>query len=187
MIALDRLPPQAAADEGPEQAMEQATVTVTLSPEALAALCVYLRSGVARGQPFERPLLEAVCVATECPAAAARGGHTALSARVLRKVHEFVEVHLAEDLSVTRIAEAVSLSPHHLGRSFHQATGQSLWQYVLACRARHARRLIETRPLTSLAQIASLCGFDSYSQFIAVFRRLNGVTPGAHRRRRQPR
>ncbi|MBC7381213.1 MAG: AraC family transcriptional regulator, partial [Burkholderiaceae bacterium] len=74
------------------------------------------------------------------------------------------------------------LSPYHLGRTFHQTTGHSLWQYVLQCRAALARGLIAGRPGLPLADIAVQSGFESYSQFIAAFRKANGVSPGEYRR-----
>jgi len=184
MAGVDRIVPDTGALQRPQDAVEQTTVTVTLSAGALGALGAYLRSGAARGMAFEQPLLEAVGAAG-AGAAAAREDRCALSPCTLRKVRAFVEEHLGEPIGVADIASAASLSAHHLGRSFRHATGQSLWQYVLERRAQRARSLIERRPLTTLAEIASLSGFASYSQFIAAFRKSHGVTPGAWRRRRQ--
>lgn len=184
MIAADRGGLDLAEAGVPPEAVAEATVTVTLSLQALGALGAYLRSGAARGLPFERPLLEAVCGAAGAGGAPA-GARRALSPRTVRRVQEFIEANLARDIGVADIAAAACVSPHHLGRGFRQATGQSLWQFVLARRATRARRLIEARPRTTLAEIAALCGFDSYSQFIAAFRKLHGVTPGDWRRRRE--
>jgi len=176
--------PDAAAAQRPDDAVDQATVTVTLSQRALRALAAWVCSGAASGLPFEQPLRDALLGAGAGPSAP-RIGPCVLAPRTLRRVSEFIEEHLAEDIGVADIASAASLSAHHLGRSFRQATGQSLWQYVLARRAHRARLLIEQRPLTTLAEIAARSGFDSYSQFIAVFRKAHGVTPGAWRRRAQ--
>jgi AraC-like DNA-binding protein len=184
MTVGDRFGPDVDVTGRPEETVGQTTVTVTLSSGALGALGAYLRSGAARGLPFEQPLLEAVGGAG-AGSAAPRGTRCALSQRTQRKVREYIEEHLADDIGVADIASAASLSPHHLGRSFRQATGQSLWQYVLARRAHRARGLIERRPRTTLHEIAALSGFESYSQFIAAFRKLHGVTPGDWRRARE--
>lgn len=159
------------------------TLRLSLSREALGALESYLRSGAARGQPFEQALRDALSAgappATSHPAARTR---CSLSPRTLRKVHEFIAANLAREIRIEDIAHAAFLSPYHLGRSYRQATGQSLWQYVLRCRARHASALIAAQPATTLAEIATLSGFASYNQFIAVFRKSFGLTPGAYRR-----
>jgi AraC-like DNA-binding protein len=151
------------------------TLTLSLSREALGALDAYLQSGAARGLPFEQPLLQALG-ARRPPSAP-----TVLSRRTLRKVHEFIAANLASDFRVADIARAAFLSPYHLGRRYHEATGRSLWQYVLQCRAEHARRLIAQEQHTTLADIAAASGFQSYGQFIAAFRKCYGTTPGAYR------
>jgi AraC-like DNA-binding protein len=112
----------------------------------------------------------------------ASGRRCNLSARTLRQVHEFIAANLTCEISVEDIAHAACLSPFHLSRAYHQATGQSLWQYVLQCRSGLARSMITAQPRTPLGEIAIFSGFDSYSQFIAIFRRAYGVTPGAYRR-----
>ena len=170
---------------GDRMAAEASTVTLSIPGEALGALDAYLRSGGARGQPFEQALLQALGTrdaAPHRPLPGAMHARCALSQRTLRKVHEFITANLADDISVADIARAASLSPFHLGRSYHQATGQTLWQHVLQSRATLARRLMAERPHTTLGDIAVLSGFQTYSQFIAAFRKTHGMTPSACRR-----
>lgn len=169
---------------GPAPAEAVPMLTLSLTREALGALDAYLQSGAARGLPFERPLLDALRAshavdACGCGAPAAR---SALSPRTLRKVHEYIVANLATDFGIEDIAQAACLSACHLGHSFRQATGQSLWQYVLQCRARFARELIAAQPGMTLAEVARQSGFESYSQFIAAFRKAWGHTPSSWRR-----
>ena len=107
---------------------------------------------------------------------------SALSLRTLRKVQEFVDANLAREFCIDDIAHAAFLSPYHLGRRYREATGESLWQYVLRCRAQRAAALISAYPESKLADIAAQCGFESYGQFIAAFRKTYGFTPGGLRR-----
>lgn len=158
------------------------TLTLELSHEALGALENYLCSGAARGLPFEQALRDALAAGQGTAVHAAGRTRCPLSPRTLRKVHEFIAANLAREIRIEDIAHAAFLSPYHLGRSYRQATGESLWQYVLRCRARHASTLIAAQPATTLAEIATLSGFASYNQFIAVFRKCLGLTPGAYRR-----
>lgn len=106
----------------------------------------------------------------------------ALSRRTLRKVQDFIDTNLANQFGIKDIARAACLSPDHLGHAFRQSTGQSLWQHVLQCRTSLACRLIAGRPDTTLAEIAQCSGFESYSQFVAAFRKACGQTPGDYRR-----
>ena len=106
---------------------------------------------------------------------------SALSRRTLRQVQEFVDANLAREIRIDDIAQAAFLSRYHLGRRYREATGESLWQYVLRCRAQRAAALIARHPESKLADIAAQCGFASYSQFIAAFRKTYGCTPGGLR------
>ena len=156
------------------------TLTLSLAGDAVGALDAFLQSGAATGQPFEQALRQALAARHEFALreAPVRRG---LSRRSLRQVREFVAANLDRDITIRDIAGAACVSVYHLGRGFRQATGQSLWQYVLACRAELADRLIAQRPETPLADIALMSGFQSYSQFIAAFRKTHGVTPSARR------
>lgn len=149
------------------------------------AVAAHLHSGAFHGPPFEPSFLDTVSASllASCgPEAPQPSRHASMSQRTLRKVHEFIHARLTQDFCIDDIAQAACMSPYHLGRIYHETTGQSLWQYVLRCRAHLACRLIAARPGTALADIAVLCGFESYSQFIAAFRKTHGLTPGAYRR-----
>lgn len=149
------------------------------------ALDAHLRSGALRGPLFEQSLLNAINASVLCSDGAsqpAQPQRAAMSCRTLRMVQDFIQANLARQFSVDDIARAACLSSYHLGRTFHQTTGHSLWQYVLQCRAALARGLIAGRPGLPLADIAVQSGFESYSQFIAAFRKAHGVSPGEYRR-----
>lgn len=164
---------------------EASTLTLSLTREAMGALDAYLQSGAARGLIFEQPLLAALRAshaAEPCGGEPPPAARSALSPRTLRRVHEYIVANLASDFRIEDIAQAACLSACHLGHSFRQATGQSLWQYVLHCRARFARELIAAQPRATLADVAARCGFESYSQFIAAFRKAYGLTPSSYRR-----
>jgi AraC family transcriptional regulator len=101
-----------------------------------------------------------------------------LSRERLRRVTEYIEAHLAEPLSLTKIGEIACLSPFHFSRSFKRSAGVGLHEYVVR---RRAKQLILYSDL-SLAQIAGAVGFDSQSSFTARFRREVGLSPGRFRK-----
>ncbi len=99
-----------------------------------------------------------------------------------QKLTAFIQENLGQALNLKDLAAVVDLSPYHLGRAFRARTGSSPWQYVLECRAKEARRLIAAHPDLPLANIADSCGFESYSQFIAAFRKFHAQLPSEFRR-----
>jgi AraC family transcriptional regulator len=104
-----------------------------------------------------------------------------LSRARVRRLLEYIEQHLGEDLSLEALAAEVSLSPLCLVRAFRSAVGQSPHQYVVARRVEHARRLLTATTLP-IAEISLASGFSSQSHLTNWFRRLVGVSPAIYRK-----
>lgn len=100
--------------------------------------------------------------------------------RVCRAL-DFIHAHFAEELDLGGIARASETSPFHLTRLLRQLTGYPVWRYVSCLRVRVAMGLMKDSSLT-LAQIATLSGFASYSTFAATFTAEQGVSPSHFRR-----
>ena len=108
---------------------------------------------------------------------AARG---ALDPRRLKRVMEFIDSHLGEDLTIETLASEACLSPFHFARAFKAATGRAPHRYLTDRRIDNAKSLIAEGRL-ALADIAHLCGFSSQTHLTRCFRRIAGTTPGAYR------
>ena len=104
-----------------------------------------------------------------------------LSRARVRRLLDYIEQHLGEDLSLEALAAEVSLSPLYLVRAFRTAVGQSPHQYVVTRRVEQARRLLTTTTLP-IAEISLATGFSSQSHLTNWFRRLVGVSPAAYRK-----
>jgi AraC family transcriptional regulator len=98
----------------------------------------------------------------------------------LRRVRDYVEAHLVDDLSLTVLADIACLSPYHFSRSFREAVGVGPQRYVMQRRLECAKTLLRRthRPVALIAQEA---GFADQSHLISIFRREMGVTPGRFR------
>jgi AraC family transcriptional regulator len=103
-----------------------------------------------------------------------------LSSERLRRVRDYVEAHIDEDLSLTVLADIACLSPYHFSRSFKEATGTGPQRYVIGRRIERAKTLLRrtNRPLALIAQEA---GFADQSHLTSIFHREIGVTPGRFR------
>jgi AraC family transcriptional regulator len=100
--------------------------------------------------------------------------------RELGRFADYVEAHLAEDLSLFTLAAEVGLSPSHLTRELRRVSGLAPHQYVLRRRAERARVLLDQRD-HSVCAAALAAGFSSQAHLNFVFRRVFGLTPGAYR------
>jgi AraC family transcriptional regulator len=110
----------------------------------------------------------------------ARESRERLPAHVVRRIRDFVESSLADDLDVPALAAVAGLSDAHFARAFAATVGVAPYHYVMRRRLARARALIE-RTRRSTHAIALEVGFTSPSHFTARFRREFGVVPSALR------
>lgn len=107
---------------------------------------------------------------------------TAFSGRLsqvqLKRVTEYIDEHIAQNLSLAELASVVALSPFHFARLFKSSVGVAPHQYHIRCRVNCAKQLLLKREL-SIAQIAYAVGFASQSHLNYHFKRIVGLTPTA--------
>ncbi len=108
-----------------------------------------------------------------------RGGIAPVS---VRRIDEFIEMHLDSELRLADLARIAGLSKHHFLRAFRQTTGETPHQYVLAARIRAAKRKLATPAGSGMTEIALACGFSNSQNFSTIFRKSTGLTPSTFRR-----
>jgi AraC family transcriptional regulator len=104
-----------------------------------------------------------------------------LDAARLRRVLEYVDEHLAGDITVADLANVACLSIFHFTRAFAAAVGVPPHRYVSERRLENAKAMIAAGR-ASLWKIALDSQFSSQSSFTRAFRRATGMTPGEYRR-----
>jgi AraC family transcriptional regulator len=100
-----------------------------------------------------------------------------------KHVAEFIEEHLAEEISLAVLAELADLSLYHFARAFTQSFGVPPHRYHMTRRMDRARSLLQM-PALSVTQIGIQIGFRETSSFTRAFRRFTGLTPTEYRRHR---
>lgn len=81
-------------------------------------------------------------------------GTKGLSPERLRRVRDYIEAHLEDNLSLTVLADIACLSPYHFGRSFKEAAGVGPQRYLIQRRLERAKTLLRQskEPLAQIAQ-----------------------------------
>jgi AraC family transcriptional regulator len=108
----------------------------------------------------------------------ARGG---LAAWQQKRVAQYMEEHLTEDISVSALAEVARLSPFHFSRAFKESMGAPPHRFFMSRRTERAKNLLAD-PELSVTRIGQELGFSETSAFTTTFRRHAGLTPTAYRR-----
>jgi len=104
-----------------------------------------------------------------------------LPSRRLRRIIEYIEAHLGEDLSLLTLAAGAGMSTAHFARGFKKAMGRSVHQYLLRRRLEWAAALLGGAE-QPIVEVALVTGFCSQSHLTTTFQRLYGTTPAAYRR-----
>jgi signal transduction histidine kinase/DNA-binding response OmpR family regulator len=96
----------------------------------------------------------------------------------LETLEAYVQKHYSSDiLSVTSLAYEFAMSESTLLRQLKRLTGLSPLQYIQEVRLNEARRLLETKALNSIAQVASKVGYDDARTFTRSFKQRFGKLP----------
>jgi LacI family transcriptional regulator len=94
----------------------------------------------------------------------------------------FIREHAGQPLHVDDVVRVVPLSRRALYDRFRRATGSSIYRYVQRTRLDMFTRLLRDTNLT-VGEIAASMGFPDEKNVARYFRRVNGITPLAYRRR----
>jgi AraC family transcriptional regulator len=105
-----------------------------------------------------------------------RGG---LAPLVRRRLHEYIEGHLDQNITLGMLAQLACLSEYHLARMFRVSFGMPPSAWIAARRLERARVLLKGG--LPLQQVADACGYADLSHFSHRFRDATGVPPGRFR------
>ena len=125
-------------------------------------------------------LQEQVRPRSRTPARASGG----LLAWQVRKVRDYVDVHLTGRVLVSDLSAIVQLSNGHFSRAFKRTFGTSPHTFLLRRRLDLAARFM-LESSASLTDIALRCGFTDQAHLCNQFRQVVGESPSAWRRARR--
>jgi AraC-like DNA-binding protein len=104
-----------------------------------------------------------------------------LAQRRLNRAIEYIDAHLAEQVSLADISSAAGLGPMHFAAQFRAATGLRPHEYLLRRRVERAQDML-ARTGMSVIDVALSVGFQTQAHFTTVFKRFAGESPCAWRR-----
>lgn len=160
--------------------------------QAVWGTALKLKAEVGNSDPWSREYAQALSIVlihellrlertTTAAAESVRGG---LPAWQQKRVVEFIEQHLADEISLATLAELAGLSLYHFARAFKQSFGAPPHRYHMGRRMDRAKSLLQ-RPALSVTQIGARIGFRETSSFTKAFRKFTGLTPTEYRSHRE--
>ena len=94
----------------------------------------------------------------------------------------YINMHYAERITLDDLSRSISINKFYLQKLFKRCIGLSPNEYLIHTRLTHAKQLLRTST-TPINQIAMDVGINNIGHFITLFKRYEGITPSAYRRR----
>lgn len=101
--------------------------------------------------------------------------------RTITGITKYLQEHLAEDLSLSVLAEEFHLNPQYISQLFKNEIGVNFLTYLTNIRMEKAKKLLLSTSL-SVAEVAEKSGYGDYRVFSKVFKKSEGITPSQYRR-----
>ena len=96
----------------------------------------------------------------------------------------YIDEHLAEDISVSSIAESLYITPNYFSRLFKRITGEGCNEYIVRKRIEKAKSLLETTSIKT-GKIAMMVGYRDTNYFSLAFKKHTGKSPTKYREEMQ--
>ena len=101
--------------------------------------------------------------------------------KIVSQVFGYINKHYREDLNLSQVASALSVSPSYLSREFKQHTGFSLVEFIAMKRIRDAKELLQNSEMQVTA-IGTHVGYNNITHFHWTFKKMVGISPGQYRK-----
>jgi AraC-like DNA-binding protein len=105
-----------------------------------------------------------------------------LSAQI-KVIMEQEKIYCDEDLTLTRLSQALDVTPHQLSQFLNQHYSKNFNNFVNGYRIEEAKKLLIEEPERNTLSIALAVGFNSYSAFHAAFRKTTNQSPAGYRKK----
>lgn len=101
-------------------------------------------------------------------------------------IHDYIQAHLAEPITLIQIAQEMHYTPNYLGRIFQETYGVSFSSYLVRMRMKAAETLLREQPTLRIREVSKLVGYTNPEAFSRAFYQEYGVSPLAFRNAVQP-
>ena len=101
--------------------------------------------------------------------------------RPIHGITRYLQEHLAEEVSLSVLAEEFHLSAQYISQLFKNEIGVGFLTYLTNIRMERAKQLLLSTSL-SIAEVSEQSGYSDYRVFTKVFKKAEGITPSQYRR-----
>ncbi|MDQ0194219.1 response regulator [Paenibacillus wynnii] len=106
--------------------------------------------------------------------------NTTKNSKTINKIKEIIHEGYSQELSISKIAEQVFLTPNYISLIFKQGTKETITDYITKVRIEHAKKLLHNTDL-KVREIAEQVGYENPHYFSTVFKKTAGSHPLKYR------
>lgn len=100
----------------------------------------------------------------------------AKSFTIIDKINVYIHEHYSESIGRNEVAGEFYLTPEYLAKLYKKRTGINLKDYINEYRIEKAKELLKSGE-KSVSDVAEIVGFDNFSYFSTLFKKMVGVSP----------
>lgn len=97
------------------------------------------------------------------------------------QIDDYIQKHLTEEIGVKEICDHFQIGKTQLYKIARESYGIGIAEFIRRQRIEKAKNLLRDAPGLSISEVGYRCGFMDYNNFITLFRRITGITPGKYR------
>ena len=99
----------------------------------------------------------------------------------LNRLKDYLDAHYTEKILLDELAARFYINQFYLTRVFKETFGQSVQTYITDKKITKAKELLRFSDM-SVEEISVLCGCSDANYFARIFKKVEGISPGAFRR-----
>jgi AraC-like DNA-binding protein len=100
----------------------------------------------------------------------------------LQPVFDFIEHNYDKVITLEILAQTINVTPQHLCLLFKKALKMRPFEYLNHVRINKSKDLIFSKRGLNIKEIAGAVGYESDSYFCAIFKEIEGISPGQFRK-----
>ena len=97
----------------------------------------------------------------------------------LQYIIHFIHEHLTDKILIDQLCRKAYLSRTHFFKWFKEQFGVTPLEYINQERIKLAKQLL-AKQQKSITNVSALCGFTDVNYFVRIFKKIEGITPGAY-------
>lgn len=97
--------------------------------------------------------------------------------KIANDIMFYIYTHIDTDIDIEELSFDLRISKFHMHRIFKEVFGRNIYESIKLIRLQKASNLLITNNLSTISNIANLCGYSSQTSFIKVFKNRFNMTP----------